>query len=478
MTRAAARLRAVRFPLEPGPSLDPFALAGSDGIVFRTESLVRVGLGTALSLTLADGLDDPEALAGVMRDLRSIPVEDHVPGPGAEGLATADGGPAGSGVVAFGSLPFDRSAEAVLRVPAISYGADPDGSEWVTLIGEDDDGGPDLASGLASGATGYRAWLADLSTPRRPLGSTDPPAEAASPAPSRAHVVPRSSDDSFRSMVSEALSAIATGALSKVVLARQVDVTLDRPVAVPELLGRWHRLEPNCAVFSVPTPAGQFIGASPELLVERSGPHLRSRPLAGTTRRSATDGGSAPTAGLLASVKDGNEHRLVVEAIDRALRPLSDDLRVPDQPGLVHLHTITHLGTTITGTLDPSPEGTVPSSLELVGLLHPTPAVGGVPSTDARMLIQRLEPQSRGHYAGPVGFVDATGDGVWMVGIRSMTVEGASAVLAAGVGIVEGSDPDRELEETDLKLSAVFGALAPGHHFSTAGERNRHEEAG
>ena len=120
MTRAAARLRAVRFPLEPGPSLDPFALAGSDGIVFRTESLVRVGLGTALSLTLADGLDDPEALAGVMRDLRSIPVEDHVPGPGAEGLATADGGPAGSGVVAFGSLPFDRSAEAVLLVPAIA----------------------------------------------------------------------------------------------------------------------------------------------------------------------------------------------------------------------------------------------------------------------------------------------------------------------------------------------------------------------
>ena len=284
-------------------------------------------------------------------------------------------------------------------------------------------------------------------------------------------------DDSFEATVADAVSAVRSGDVAKVVVARQVDVRMGEPIDVADLLRRWHRLEPTASFFSMPTTRGQLVGASPELLVERSGARVRSRPLAGTTDRTHKPTSVLPRE-LLASSKDSAEHRLVVEAIDRALRPLSDDLRVPDQPGLVHLHTITHLGTTITGTLDPSPEGTVPSSLELVGLLHPTPAVGGVPSTDARMLIQRLEPQSRGHYAGPVGFVDATGDGVWMVGIRSMTVEGASAVLAAGVGIVEGSDPDRELEETDLKLSAVFGALAPGHHFSTAGERNRHEEAG
>ena len=123
-------------------------------------------------------------------------------------------------------------------------------------------------------------------------------------------------------------------------------------------------------------------------------------------------------------------------------------------------------------------DGSVPSSLDLVAALHPTPAVGGVPAGEALALIERLEPQSRGHYAGPVGYVDANGDGLWMLGIRSMTVRGARAVLAAGVGIVEGSEPQRELEETELKLSAVFDALAPGQSLPTAAEPDRRRAAG
>ena len=482
MSTAAARLGAVRFPLGPGTPIDPFALAGSDGIVFCADSLVRVGLGVALTLALPGGLDSPEDLSGVSRALRSIPVEDHVdrpggpdtgePAPGEEspgpGGTDGPGDPATSGVVALGSLPFDRSAPSTLTVPAIVYGVDPGGSEWVTLIGE---GEPDRP---APGAD-YRAWLLERAAEVTGALGT----HGADPAdPAVADVVPRSSDDSFRSMVSEALAAIRRGVVSKVVLARQVEVTMDRPVAVPALLRRWHGVEPNCAVFSVPTPGGQFLGASPELLVERSGTHMTSRPLAGTSGRSGVDGPPSATGGLLASVKDGNEHRLVVEAIERALDPLCDDLEVPDHPALVHLHTITHLGTTVTGTLTVRADGSVPSSLDLVAALHPTPAVGGVPAGEALALIERLEPQSRGHYAGPVGYVDANGDGLWMLGIRSMTVRGARAVLAAGVGIVEGSEPQRELEETELKLSAVFDALAPGQSLPTAAEPDRRRAAG
>lgn len=275
-------------------------------------------------------------------------------------------------------------------------------------------------------------------------------------------------------MVAEALRSIDRGEVTKVVLSRQVDVTMGHAVVVADLLRRWHRLEPNCTVFSVPTPDGQFVGASPELLVERTGLQFRSRPLAGTARRSVSDSGGATPGALLESSKDGNEHRLVVEEIDRALRPISTRLSVPDHPDLVHLHTITHLGTGITGTLATEADGSAPTALDLVSVLHPTPAVGGVPAGQALPLIQRLEPHARGRFAGPVGYVDGRGDGTWMLGIRSMSVRGPSARLTAGVGIVEGSDPESELVETNLKL-AVFGALAPGLPFPTGDATPRRE---
>ena len=219
---------------------------------------------------------------------------------------------------------------------------------------------------------------------------------------------------------------------------------------------------------------------------------MQSRPLAGTTDLSGSGSGSGPGRGnipdpspseneddlpreLLRSEKDGREHRLVVDAIAQALDPYCEELELPSGPDLVHLHNITHLGTSLTGTLRADEHGVVPSVLHLVGALHPTPAVGGVPSRSARDLIATLEPVSRGHYAGPVGYVDAVGDGRWMVGIRSVSVAGDTARMAAGVGIVRGSRPDTELRETDLKLTAVFDALAPGVPFSTADEQSRHQ---
>jgi isochorismate synthase len=290
-----------------------------------------------------------------------------------------------------------------------------------------------------------------------------------SPLASPPRITPRSSDDAFRAMVASALQSINRGDLAKVVLARQVDVAMPHAIDVVDLLRRWHRLEPNCAVFSLPTPDGQFVGASPELLVERDGRRVRSRPLAGTSQRQpGAGGGPGPDSGqLLRSRKDGNEHRLVVEAIEQVLTPLCTELEVPEGPALVHLHTITHLATSLLGTLAPGADGTVPGVLPLLAVLHPTPAVGGVPTAAAERCIDGLEPEPRGHYAGPVGVVDAEGNGTWMVGIRAMSVRGGEARLAAGVGVVAGSDPERELAEANLKLAAVFEALAPGEAFTT-----------
>jgi isochorismate synthase len=269
-------------------------------------------------------------------------------------------------------------------------------------------------------------------------------------------------------MVARAIAAIDKGELVKVVLARHVDVIMSKAIRVDDLLRRWSRLEPNCTIFSLPTAEGQFVGASPELLVERSGTDIHSRPLAGTTDRFRGDGGSALPVELLESAKDSAEHRLVVDAIERALRPFTSTLDVPTEPDLVHLHNITHLGTSIIGRLAGGTDDDVPSVLALVAALHPTPAVGGEPVASARAMIARSEPQSRGSYAGPVGYVDAAGDGMWVVGIRAMTIRGRTARLSAGVGIVDGSEPSTELAEANLKFTAVFDALAPGAPFSTS----------
>ncbi len=228
-------------------------------------------------------------------------------------------------------------------------------------------------------------------------------------------------------------------------------------------------MEPNCTVFSMPTPEGQFVGASPELLVERHGDQVHSRPLAGTTGKLSDQ----EAADFRSSSKETLEHRLVAEAIGGALAPLCASLDLPAEPTLVRLHNIIHLGTAIHGVLlrRPAagyPDGELPTALDLASALHPTPAVGGVPTDRAVDTIGKLESELRGSYAGPVGFVDGDGDGQWVVGIRAATLRGPTARLAAGVGIVRGSDPGAELAETSLKFTAVFDALAPGVPFTTA----------
>jgi isochorismate synthase len=433
---------AVRLPLDPGPRLDPIALAGSTGTVFRTEARTLVGLGVAFTVDLPLGLDGATDVAQVSRTLAGVDCDDRFE-------------PATSGVIAFGALPFDRTRPGYLAVPAITYGLEASGAEWVTVLAADRADLPDRSEGL-------RAWLAGRST-SPPLPS-DAARDAARRGPT---IVPHTTDSSFEAMVAESLRAVERHEVRKVVVSRQVDVRMDEPIDVAALLDRWHGIEPTASLFSMSTSGGQLVGASPELLVERTGAHVRSRPLAGTTDRTHKATSLLPRE-LLASSKDGTEHRLVVEAIGKALAPLCTDLEVPARPDLVHLHNITHLGTTLVGTLARRGDGSTPTALELVATLHPTPAVGGVPRDPALALISRLEPESRGHFAGPVGYVDARGDGRWMIGIRAMTVSASDALLAAGVGVVSGSDPKTELVEVNLKLTAAFHALAPGVPFTTS----------
>ncbi|MGH9157468.1 MAG: isochorismate synthase, partial [Acidimicrobiales bacterium] len=253
-------------------------------------------------------------------------------------------------------------------------------------------------------------------------------------------------------MVARAVNEVGRGALHKVVVAREVVVKANRPILPVDVVARLRALYPSCVLFSV----DGFVGASPELLVGRRGPEVRSHPLAGTIPRSGDPAVDARAAeALLASAKDREEHRLVVDAVAAVLAPVCSALDVPATPSIVPLRNVSHLGTLLAGRLlQPAP-----SALALARLLHPTPAVAGTPTDAALAWLAATEDLDRGRYAGPVGWMDSRGDGDWAVGIRSAELDGCQARLMAGVGVVADSTPEAELAETQLKLQALLAAV-------------------
>ena len=254
-------------------------------------------------------------------------------------------------------------------------------------------------------------------------------------------------------MIDDAVAAIERGLFEKVVVARAVEVSANRSIVVADVVRRLHDLYPSCTTFSV----DGFVGASPELLVGRHGADVVSHPLAGTTARVGDpDADAAAAAALLASDKDRAEHRLTVDGVAEALSPWCASLTVPEGPSVVALRNVTHLGTTISGTLGPSAPSSV---LDLVAALHPTAAVGGQPSAAALSWLAAHERLDRGRYAGPVGWVDAAGNGEWWVGIRCAEIDDNRAVFRAGCGVVAGSEGPAELVESQLKLQALLAAL-------------------
>ncbi len=440
------RLAARTVELDPASPVDLLGVAGDAGVLFEQDGAGLAGRGVALRIDLPAGLAGAGAV--VAAALGAIAWERPVRRDGAgrgdragagagradsHGGLAANGGvdgvggalPAGVGPVAAGAFPFRPGAPASLVVPALTVRRTADGRQWLTTVGE----------GVA---------------PRPPLE----PAPSRSPSDLPDEFVlrsPRSHDD-WRATVAEAIDAIGQGEFDKVVLAREVVVEANRPIVVADVVDRLRALYPSCTTFST----GGFVGATPELLASRRGREVRSHPLAGTYPRSGDPHADDElAAALLASAKDRWEHQLLVDSVAREMGRVCERLDVAGTPSILPLRNVLHLGTDIRGTLaDPST-----TVLDLVARLHPTPAVGGTPAGAALAWLDAHEGLDRSRYAGPVGWVDAAGDGEFGIGIRSAEIAGRRARLFAGVGVVEGSDPQSELAETQLKLQALLSAL-------------------
>jgi len=282
------------------------------------------------------------------------------------------------------------------------------------------------------------------STPRDPFGGR------------QLHPVP--SVDGYAAAVAEVVRRLDDG-LRKVVLARTIEVDAGRELDARRLAHRLRAVNPDAFTFAAPTKDGILVGASPELLVSRFGREVRSNPLAGSAARSGDPEEDRANADeLLASAKDREEHAIVVEAIALLLGPFCRELTWDPAPTLLATPNVWHLSTRFRGLLrEPSP-----GVVELVQALHPTPAVAGEPRDAALGLIAELEPFERGSYAGPVGWTDASGDGEWAIALRCAELRGDHATLYAGAGIVAGSRPDAEVDETERKFRAFLDALRWG----------------
>jgi menaquinone-specific isochorismate synthase len=325
----------------------------------------------------------------------------------------------GSGPVAFGSFGFEpKSSDSVLIVPRWILGRR-DGQAWCTTIG----GGTDPLTLLRPPVPPTRLRWSD--------GTLTAPA--------------------WERAVAVAVRRIHEGRLGKVVLARDVRALAAEPIDTRVLLRRLAANYPDCYTFAC---AG-LVGATPELLIRRTGDQIDSLVLAGTTARGTSEAGDRVHAQrLLGSAKDREEHGYAADMVRDALAPLCAELTVPAQPQLLTLPNVMHLASPVHGRLDRER-----SVLDVVAALHPTPAVCGTPTDVAMDLIRELEMMDRGRYAGPVGWIDGRGDGEWGIALRCAEIEGPRARLFAGCGIVGGSDPRAELAEARNKFRVMRYAL-------------------
>ncbi|WP_019419405.1 isochorismate synthase DhbC [Paenibacillus sp. OSY-SE] len=275
--------------------------------------------------------------------------------------------------------------------------------------------------------------------------------------------------EKYEDGVNQVLARLSAGALQKVVLSRTLHITSPQAVDVHQLLRNLAYHNTHGYTFAVNLAAEReecaadahegprtLIGASPELLVTKTGLQIKANPLAGSAARSDDPiEDKRRAAALLASAKDRHEHEVVIDAVVAALRPYCKKLDVPTGPSLVQTKTMWHLSTEINGELA---DASV-SSLELAMALHPTPAICGTPTDLARDVIHEIEPFDREFYTGTVGWCDANGDGEWAVTIRCAEAEGRSLRLFAGAGIVAGSNAAAELAETSAKFRTLLLAM-------------------
>lgn len=411
MTRLVAHTTALE--VDDAADLLDLAPAG-DVIAWLSGTLDVVGWGEAARAEPGAGADRfARAHAWFAELATSVERRDEL-GPDRAGSLTA-----------LGSFTFDeRQPGSRLVVPAVSIGRSPAGS-WITRVAPDDRlndlPGPTPSAPPPSGGDRVRY-----------AGSSQP-------------------DLLWLEAVAEAVARIARGDLDKVVLARDYAVWSRQPFDARHLARRLHARFPSCFTFVV----DGLVGASPELLVRRRGRDVTSVALAGTTGRSDDPDEDARLGrALLTSDKDLREHAFAAQSVRDVLEPRCLELDADDEPGLLSLDNVAHLATVFRARLAGDD-----TALELAAALHPTAAVGGTPTRIALDTIRELERMDRGRYAGPVGWLGADGDGEWAIALRCAELSGARARLFAGNGIVAGSLPEDELEETRLKLHAMQSAF-------------------
>jgi menaquinone-specific isochorismate synthase len=396
---------------DPGPLL---ALLPADD---RTTAWVRrgeglVGWGVAAVRRTRGGGRFADAASWWDGVTRTAVVRDEVSQPG-------------SGLVCFGSFGFaDRPGDSVLVVPRVVVGRR-GGTTWMTTT--------------SVGAIPTSPRLVPAADPLPPGDVTF--ADGALDGPD------------WEVAVAEAVRRINAGVLEKVVLARDLLATATGDVDVRWPLRRLAETYPMCWTFHV----DDLFGATPELLVRKERGLVTSRVLAGTIRRTGDDGRDLTLAATLArSSKDLEEHEYAVRSVAESLAPYCSSMNVPESPFVLHLPNVMHLATDVAGVVGDRPSATV---LDLAAALHPSAAVGGTPTDVATRLIDEIEGMDRGRYAGPVGWMDATGDGEWGIALRSAELDGSRVRLFAGCGIVADSDPEAELAEAQAKFVPVRDAL-------------------
>ncbi|MBW3574746.1 MAG: isochorismate synthase [Actinobacteria bacterium] len=406
----------------PGPPLvahtrripddvDLLDVAGSAGVVFAGGDHGLAGRGTAMRIELPSG---PGRLVGagdlVADALAAIERRDEV-------------GLPGCGPVAFAALPFADATPASLVVPALVVGRAADGTRWVTTVGAD-------------------------GAPTPPL--IGPPATTA--PPTSFHVHASRPPEAWCATVADAVAAMHGRPLAKVVLAREVLVDTDHPVGAGDVARRLRAASPSALLYCV----DGLVGASPELLVSRTGDVVRSQPMAGTAPRTGDPSiDNRLAASLLASTKDRAEHQITIDMVLDTVLPFCSYVDSEPEPQVVAAGAVQHLASMVEGRLSSPPA----SVLALVAALHPTPAVCGWPRPEALAHIEAHEALDRGRYTGAVGWVDASGNGRFAVAIRGVELDGCRARVLAGNGIVADSDPATELAETRAKLQVVLSAL-------------------
>jgi menaquinone-specific isochorismate synthase len=328
----------------------------------------------------------------------------------------------GTGPILFASFSFSAEDESVLIIPEVVVGKKGEKS-WITWIGLSPQ--PDLKSLAPQLVPTSISWGAN-----------------------------NDADSAWKVRVSTAVDRIQSGALDKVVLARDFTGIASENIEPRTILRKLAAEYPSTWSFAI----SGLIGATPELLLRLSRKMVTSRVLAGTISKTGDDEHDLALAASLArSSKDLEEHIYAVQSVADALEPLCTSTNVPESPYVLHLANVMHLATDVTGAL--AEKLAHVDAFTILEKLHPSAAVCGTPREQAASLIAEIEGMSRGRYAGPVGWIDAAGDGELGIALRCGQIQGRSIRIFAGCGIVAGSDPDKELAESEAKLIPMRSAL-------------------